>query len=344
MLLCLSASGTSDGGSIEAAQVFLKMRQSHNIDDICSLIGAPVSGIQQFLAFAQTARRGSFAAAARDLGSSPSTLAKSVARLEASLGVKLFHRTTRQVSLTPDGERLFHRCERVLAEFEDLHAEAAGVRAAPSGTLRVDAPIVYGRRFVLPLLAGLLRQHPALRLDLRLQDRYADMVRDGLDLAIRVGELRDSTLVARRIDSQDLVLCASPDYLEARGTPRRPQDLAGHAGIVFRMPASGRDRPWQLRQGRRQVEIHPEHLVRINDGEALVAAARLGLGLCQLPDYMAQDDLDRGTLVELLSDCRPSPMPISAVVPSGRLVPPRVRLLLDSLQTLRRRADSTKAS
>src|SRR6185436_334436 len=146
-----------------------------------------MQGLQQFLAFAQTARHRSFAAAARDLGTSPSTIAKSVARLEAALGVKLFHRTTRRVNLTADGERLFRRCERVLAEVEDLRAEAAGVRAAPSGTLRIDLPITYGRRVVLPLLAAVVQRHPELRLDVRLQDSYADIVRDGLDLAIRAG-------------------------------------------------------------------------------------------------------------------------------------------------------------
>lgn len=296
-----------------------------------------MNGIQQFLAFAQTARRGSFAAAARDLGSAPSTLAKSVARLEGTLGVKLFHRTTRQVSLTADGERLFHRCERVLAEFEDLHAEAAGVRAAASGLLRIDAPVTYGRRFVLPLLAQLVRAHPALQLDLRLQDSFADLVRDGLDIAVRVGALADSTLVARRIDWQDLVLCASPAYLQAHGTPRRPEELAGHAAIVFRMPGSGRHRPWQLRRGRRAVETHPPHRVQVNDGEGLVASAVLGLGICQVPDVLVGDELARGALVEVLPDCRPEPMPISAVVPSGRLLPPRVRVALDALEALRDR-------
>ena len=228
-----------------------------------------MQGLQQFLAFAQTARRGSFAAAARDLGGSPSTLAKSVARLETALGVKLFHRTTRQVSLTADGERLFHRCERVLAEFEDLQADAAGTRAAPSGTLRVDLPIYYGRRFVMPLLASLLRKHPALTLEVRLQDGLADLVRDGIDLAVRMGELSDSTLVARRIDWQHLVMVASPQYLKAHGTPRRLEDLAGHKAVAFRMPSTGRSRPWQLRQGRRSVEMHPPQSVQVSDTEAL---------------------------------------------------------------------------
>lgn len=296
-----------------------------------------MQGVQQFLAFAQTARRGSFAAAARDLGGSPSTLAKSVARLETSLGVKLFHRTTRQVSLTADGERLFHRCERVLAELDDLQADAAGARAAPAGTLRIDLPIVYGRRFVLPLLASLQHEHPALTLDVRLQDSYADLARDGIDLAIRIGPLRDSSLVARRIDWQQLVLAAAPAYLEARGTPQRLEDLSSHRAIVFRQPTSGRNRPWTLRQGRRMVDLQPIPAAQVNDGEGLVAAAVLGLGVCQFPDYMATEELAQGRLVEVLPASRPEPMPVNAVMLSGRLVPPRVRATLALLDTLRDR-------
>lgn len=294
-------------------------------------------GLQQLLAFAQTARRGSFSAAARDLGSAPSTAAKAVARLEQSLGVKLFHRTTRAVTLTADGERLFRRCERALQEIDDLRAEAAGTRAAPAGLLRVDLPIVYGRRYVVPLLARLLHAHPGLELDLRLQDGLADVVRDGIDLAVRIGDLRDSSLVARRIDWQAFVMCASPDYLAERGTPRRIEDLAGHQAIAFRMPSSGRHRPWQFRQNGQPIELHPPRRVQINDSDGLVAAACLGLGLCQFPDYMVADELAAGALVEVLPEWRPDPIPISAVTPSGRMVPPRVRLLLDTLDGLRDR-------
>jgi DNA-binding transcriptional LysR family regulator len=294
-----------------------------------------VSGLQQFLAFAQTARCGSFAAAARDLGQAPSTLAKGVARLEAQLGVKLFHRTTRQVSLTPDGERLFRRCERVLAEVEDLQAEAAGTRAVPSGTIRIDMGIAYGRRVVMPLLARLLHEHPQLQLDVRLQDAYADLVRDGLDLAIRFGALQDSRLVARRIDWQQLIMVASPSYLAMHGTPQRLEALSAHHAVGFRQPSSGRLRPWQLRDGRRTLELHPQPRTQVNDGDGMVAAAAQGLGLTQIPDYMAADELARGTLIEVMSAFRPAPMPISAVMPSLRLMPPRVRVVLDALQGLR---------
>jgi DNA-binding transcriptional LysR family regulator len=296
-----------------------------------------MKGLQQFFAFAQTARRGSFAAAARDLGSTPSTLAKSVARLEASLGVKLFHRTTRQVTLTPDGERLFRRCERVLAEVEDLQAEAAGTSSQIAGPLRIDMPLAYGRRVVLPLLAQLQRRHPHLQLDARLRDNYADVVREGLDAAIRVGALSDSSLVARRIDWQDLVLVASPRYLAERGTPRRVEELNGHAPVLFRMPSSGRNRPWQLRVGRRDIDLQPEGGTQLNDGESMVVSACLGMGIAQVPDNMVTDELARGDLVELLPTCRPAPMPISVVMPGSRLQPPRVKALLECLEVLRQR-------
>jgi len=296
-----------------------------------------MQGLQQFIAFAETAKHGGFAAAAREQGVAPSTLAKAVARLEATLGVKLFHRTTRQVRLTPDGERLYQRCQRVLAEVEDLQVEASGTRASVSGMLRIDLPAFYGKRFVLPLLAGLMQRHPQLQIDLRLSDAYVDLVREGVDLALRIGPLRDSTLVARRVDKQQLVLCASPAYLRARGTPRRIEELSGHDVVVFRLPTSGRDRPWQLRQRGKAVERVPRAQVRIDDGEGLVEALKLGMGLCQLPDMMVQGELERGELVELLPSCRPEPMPIHIVYPSGRLLPERVRVAIEALEALRQR-------
>ncbi len=197
--------------------------------------------LQALLAFSETAKRGSFAAAARDIGAVPSTVAKAVTRLELSLGLRLFHRSTRQVSLTLDGERLFARCQRVLAEVEALHADAAGTRAAPGGSLRIDVPVVLGRRVIVPMLADLAARHPALDLDVRLSDAYADLVKDGVDLALRIGELADSRLVARRVGSQDWVLCAAPAYLARKGVPRSVRALVSHDAVVFRLPTSGRD-------------------------------------------------------------------------------------------------------
>lgn len=293
-----------------------------------------MNGLPTLIAFAATARHGSFAAAARDQGQAPSTLAKAVARLESQLGLQLFHRTTRQVRLTADGERLYQRCERVLAELEDLQTIASGTRAAPSGLLRVAMPVFYGKRFVLPRLAGLLREHPGLRLDARLSDQYVDIVREGLDLAVRIGELDDSSLVARRIDWQSLCLCASPDYLARAGTPRRVDELAAHAAILFRLPSTGRDRPWQLRQRGQPVTLEPPPALRINETEGVLEALRLGLGIAQLPDNVVADDLQAGRLVELLPACAPPRMPVHVVMPSGRLVAPRVRAAIAALEGL----------
>jgi len=296
-----------------------------------------MQGLQQFVAFAETAKYGGFAAAARGLGMAPSTVAKAVARLESALGVKLFHRTTRQVTLTPDGERLFQRCQRVLAEVEDLQAEASGTRAEPAGVVRVDLPVYYGKRFVMPLLAGLVRRYPAIRLDVRLTDLQVDLVRDGVDVAVRIGKLRDSTLVARRVDQQGLVLCASPAYLAERGTPRRIEDLSAHAAVAFRMPTSGRDRAWQFRQRGAPVELSPTPQVRVSETESLVVALKLGMGLCQVPDLLVQDELVSGELKEVLPSCRPEPMPINIVYPSGRLLPARVKAAIEALEGLRGR-------
>jgi DNA-binding transcriptional LysR family regulator len=291
-------------------------------------------GLQPLIAFAETAKQGGFAAASRELGTAPSTLAKAVARLEATLGVKLFHRTTRQVGLTPDGERLYARCQRVLAELEELQADAAGTRAAPAGTLKIDAPIVYGRRWVMPRLAALARTHPGLQLEVRLSDGYADLVRDGVDLAVRAGALADSSLVARRIDAQEMVLVGSPAYLREHGTPRRIAELARHVAVVFRLPSTGRSRAWQLRQRGAAVEIEPRSRVRVNDGEGMVAGLCAGLGLGQLPDYMVDAERRSGRLVEVLAACRPEPMPISLVWPSGRLLPARVRVAIEALASI----------
>lgn len=296
-----------------------------------------MKGLQPLIAFSETARQGNFASAARELGTAPSTLAKAVQRLEATLGVKLFHRTTRQVSLTPDGDRLFARCQRVLAELEELQADAAGTRVVPAGTLKVDVPIAYGKHWVIPALGELVRQHPGLQLDVRLNDSYADLVRDGIDLAVRVGRLSDSSLVARTIDRQDMALCASPHYLAEHGTPRRIDELQRHVAVLFRQPTSGRNRPWEFKRRGERLEMQPASRVRVNDGEGMVSAALCGLGICQVPRVMVVDALAAGRLVELLPGSRPEPLPISLVWPSARALPARVRVAIDALVEMGRR-------
>lgn len=290
-----------------------------------------MNNVQQILVFVRTARHPSFAKAARELGQSASTIAKSIRRLEAQWGVKLFYRTTRRVSLTPDGQSLLERCQRILDEVEALRAEAEGVRGEPTGVLRVEVPLTYGKREVLPLLATLTARHPALSLDVRLSDRYADIVAEGLDAVVRIGALADSGLVARRVGWQYLAVCASPAYLDARGVPQMPDELERHDCVLFRVPSTDRDRPWQFRVDSVDVDLRPDSRVRLNAGEALVEAACAGMGLVQVPDYMAADAIAAGSLVEVLRDFRAPPLPINVVYPSNRMLPPRVRAFVDVL-------------
>jgi LysR family transcriptional regulator, regulator for bpeEF and oprC len=294
-----------------------------------------MTGFQGFFAFAETARRGSFAGAARELGLSPSAVAKSVARLEQDLGLRLFHRTTRQVTLTGEGQELFERCRRLVDEIEGIRAEAEGVRGKPSGTLRLSVPTTFGKRVVVPALARLAARYPGLSFEVGFSDRWVDLVQQGLDAVVRIGELGDSTLVARRLGEQSLVTCASRSYLRKRGTPKTPSDLDQHDCLVFRLPSSGRPRAWQFRDGRRTLEFVPPTRCVMNDGEAIVAAATLGAGIAQVPDYMCAEVLGSGRLDEVLAAHRPKPMPISLVYPSARHVTPRLRALLEALAPAR---------
>lgn len=293
------------------------------------------ASLQGFISFTEAAKLASFARAARALQLSPSAVAKSVARLEAALGVRLFHRSTRQVTLTGDGRELFERCQRVLDEIEGLRNAAEATRRAPRGTLRLDVPVTYGKRVVVPVLARLALAYPELAIEVRFSDRFADLIQDGLDAVVRVGPLADSRLVARPFDRQQLLVCASPRYLKRKGTPATLADIGAHECLGIRNYLSGRERLWQLRQGAKDVEIFPRSRVIFDDGEAAVQAVVAGLGLIQLPDYYLEQPLREGRLVELLARFRPPPMPISVVYPSKRQVPQRLRVLIDALAEAR---------
>lgn len=290
-----------------------------------------MAGLQTYLAFTETVRHGSFAEAARRLGLSASAVAKSVARLEEDLGVRLFQRTTRQVSLTSEGQTLYERVCRIADEIEALHDEASGARAEPTGTLRLNAPVVLGRMLILPALAALRRRHPALAMEVELSDRQVDIVGERVDAALRIGPLADSTLSARRIGQHQIVVIAAPHYLEQHGQPATPADLAGHACLRFRMPSSGRVRPWDFIVDGSLLELNPPSAVTINDGEALVAAVAEGVGLAQVPDYMTTRAIEAGRVVEVLAAFRPPPLPISLVYPSARRITPRLRALMEAL-------------
>ena len=290
-----------------------------------------MANVATLAAFAESARRSSFAAAARELGLTASAVAKSIARLEGDLGVRLFHRTTRKVALTGEGRALFERCERIVAEMEALRDEAAGARTGPGGTLRVSVPVTLGKLYVVPVLAKLARAHPALAFEISLSDRFADLAGEGLDAALRVGALDDSTLVARRIGWQRMVTCASPGYLEECGVPRVPADLVRHACLAFRRPTTGRLWTWRYRVSGRPFEWEPRSGLALDEGEALVAAAVAGMGICHVPHYMAGEAMARRKLVEVLIRYRTPDLPISVVHLCAPRVPPRVRAFIDAL-------------
>lgn len=309
-----------------------------------SRVRVSATSIDLIASFVAAARHASFAAAARELDLTPSAVAKNVARLEARLGVRMFHRTTRQMTLSQDGEAVYARASRILEEIEALEAEVAEERIGPRGTLRIDLPLSYGRQVVLPVLFSLATRWPALQIDARFSDHIVDIVKEGVDAAVRIGNLADSGLVARTFDRQTLGVYASPDYLADHPPPATPEALRNHACVLFRLPSSGRNREWQFRIGRRDVALRLEGAMRLGDGESLVQAAVAGLGIVQVPSYIAAQAVQGGRLVEVLRRFRPAPMPISLVYPGRRHVPLRVRLLAEALVARARVATPSKRS
>lgn len=281
-------------------------------------------------AFVAAVKAGSFTAAAASLGLTRSAVGKSIVRLEARMGTRLLHRTTRKLSLTDEGLVVYERWSQILSELEEVDACMALRRAAPTGTLRLTAPLSFGQRHVLPLLDGFLKQWPELRADIWFTDRFVDLIDEGIDVAIRIGGLKDdSRILTRTIGWQQFATCASPDYLARRGVPQAPQDLAVHDTMLFM--GGQRPSPWRL-QTLQGLALHegPGRL-HIDSSEALRAAALSGFGLIHLPTYIIGEDLRSGRLVEVLADCRPPPDAIRVIYPSRRHLSPRTRAVIDLL-------------
>lgn len=258
-------------------------------------------------------------------------MAKSVARLENDLGVRLFHRTTRAVSLTSEGDALFAKCQRVLEEIDALELLSSGSTEGPTGTLRVGAPIGYGTRKIVPVLNRLLDAHPLLNVEMQLSDERVNLITEGLDAVVRIGSLDDSGLVARQFDRQELVLCASPQYIETSHPVQTVAELEARNVVAFRMPTSGRERPLEFRVDGNTVQVRPRSRFSLSHGEAMVQALLQGAGIAQVPEHMVAHHVRDGSLVELLPECRPAPLPVSVLTPGARMMPPRVRAFIDAL-------------
>ena len=277
--------------------------------------------------FARVAERRSFTLAAEDLGLPRSTVTDAVKQLEARLGVQLLQRTTRHVAPTLDGEAYHRRCLSLIAELED--AEAAFTGAAPSGLLRVDVHGTLARHFVLPSLSEFLARYPGIELYLSEGDRLVDLIREGIDCVLRVGDLTDSDMIARRVAKLEEVTVAAPGYLERHGVPAEPAALEGHRIVGFRSSAAGGLIPLEFVVGGQVRNIALPATVAVNAAETLIAAARMGLGLIQAPLYHLQADIDRGDLVEVLAAWRPTPTPVSLLYPHSRHLSPRARVFID---------------
>ncbi len=277
--------------------------------------------------FVEVASAAGFSRAAGRLGVSKSIVSRRIARLEAELGTLLLSRTTRGVRLTEAGTEFKARAERVLAELDEARDAVSGQGDALRGRLRIAAPLGFGIRHVAPMVADLARQHPELELDVSYSDRIVDLIGEGFDLALRIGALRDSTLVARRIAPVHAALVASPAYLEARGTPHTPGDLLQHECLIY---AGASTQEWRFRAGKRWIAIRPHGRLRSDNGEALLSWASAGLGIVAVPAFLASDAIRAGTLTQVLVDF---PMPESAlyaVRPPGPYTSRKVRAVIDA--------------
>jgi len=283
------------------------------------------------IAFARTASLGSYSAAARSLSVSPSAVSKSVRRLEDQLGIALFTRTTRSIALTTEGQELHQRALRLIEAAEDIEQTASSLRSEPVGRLRIAAPLSIGINVIAPALPRFRAQYPNVVLDLRLSDRFVDLVEEGVDLAVRIGELAESRLLSRKLAVQTLCCFASPDYLAARGEPRRPADLEAHETVALRYQSSGMLMPWPFRTGDRTTEILPEAAITVDASDALIQALLAGAGIGMTSTLLAAPHVARGTLVPVLSAFAVERSAITAIWPESRRSTPSVRAFLDFL-------------
>lgn len=290
--------------------------------------------LSQVTAFVQTVRQGGFAAAGRKLGLSASAVGKSVTRMEQRLGVKLLNRTTRTVALTDIGQSIFARYADVVELLKEVDLLAGQDAQVLTGNLKLDLPKVYGARVIGPMLSRFTHNYPGVGMDIRLNDEVCHLVEAQVDLAVRIGSIADSCLIARPFDQQHLVVVASPEYLERFGHPNHPEELAHHQCLGFRNASTGRIRPWHfLYDDGPEHALNLEHRYRFDEGIAVKRAAEAGLGAAQLPSYMIRRAVREGTLVKLLEDFAPRPMPIQLIYARESKHNARLRALVDFLLT-----------
>ncbi|UOD50272.1 LysR family transcriptional regulator [Orrella daihaiensis] len=290
--------------------------------------------IEAMQAFVAVVEAGSFVAAANKLQLSKAVVSRQVALLEDELGTRLLHRTTRRVSLTSDGDLFFGRSRELLQQWQEVTDEVSHRTVQARGTLRVNVPFSYGVMYLAPLWPVFMQKHPEVLLEITLSDRVADLVDEGFDLAVRIGQLPSSSLVSRRLASMRLKVCAAPSYVKNHGRPNRPTDLAAHRILAYSLLSTGDT--WTLSmkaepQKREVVDVKP--VMRSNNGDTCTQAAIAGQGIVLQPDFMVQKHIDHGELLELLPTWQAEEFGIYAVFPTRRHLPAKVRLMIDFLVT-----------
>lgn len=280
------------------------------------------------IAFARAASLGSYTAAARALSVSPSAVSKSVQRLEEHFGLMLFTRTTRSLILTPEGRDLYERALRILREVEDIDQAAVASRAEPSGVLKVTAPLPIGLNILAPALPRFREQYPRLAIDLRLGDQYSDIVEQGIDVALRVGNLTDSRLVSRPLGPHRIGAFASPHYLKRKGVPLTAEDLAAHECVNFRYQSTGQSLKWPYEADNKQLELAPDSAFTVDVSDAVAAVMAAGGGIGISPHYVAAPYVRRGELVPILPQFTAERFVITALWPQSRRGSPNVKAFI----------------
>lgn len=282
---------------------------------------------RELSAFVAVAKHGAFSAAAREMALSPASLTRLIGGLEERLGVRLFNRTTRRVSLTEDGRSFLADAEGVLQRLADAEAAAAGAGEAPTGLLRITAPTIYGMQRLSPIVMEFLDAHPQVCAELLLLDRTVDLIEEGVDVALRIGELPDSSLIARRVGVVRRVVVASPAYIERAGAPRTLDELSSHRLVHFTGAAASTD--WEFSAGgrRRLVRIAPD--LTTSALPAAIEAARAGWGITRCLSYQTDADVAEGRLVEVLTAFEDRDVPIHLLHAESRQASPRTRLFID---------------
>lgn len=285
--------------------------------------------IEAFRVFLAVAEHGSFSEASRRLGVSPGQVSKQVAALEARLKRRLFERSTRAVRLTPEGETLIESAQTLVDSLDTIEAGLSPENDEISGMIRLTAPVIYGANRVAPILADVLAEHERLSVRLSLSDRKTDMVEEGFDLAVRIGEQTDLALIGKKVRTEAMKVVASPAYLERAGRPQNPSELQAHECLIDLNVAQ--PKRWAFNQGDQDVAVRVDGRFESDSAEAIRAAAVSGVGIALTPGWCLGDSLENGDLVELFPDWTISPPEVWLVWPPGRYLPRRVRLVIDAL-------------